>query len=87
MKEEEAKKKEARRKAAEETARAAAAKAAEERDNMLRAQLAQEAQKAGGLSEEMSDEEQDAGSDGEMGAVDSAKVRGGISATLIGALG
>ncbi|KAG0580811.1 hypothetical protein KC19_4G201400 [Ceratodon purpureus] len=73
LKEEEAKKKEARRKAAEETARAAAAKAAEERDNMLRAQLAQEAQKAGGLSEEMSDEEQDAGSDGEMGAVDSAK--------------
>lgn len=43
---------------------------------MLRAQLAQEAQKAGASSGDTSGEEQDAGSDGEKGGPDSSKVRG-----------
>lgn len=73
LKEEEARKKEARRKAAEEASKAAAAKAAEERDNILRAQLAQEAQKSAASAGETSDEAQ-VESDGEKEDSDNSKV-------------
>ncbi|XP_073389091.1 inner membrane protein PPF-1, chloroplastic isoform X2 [Physcomitrium patens] len=72
LKEEEARKKEARRKAAEEASKAAAAKAAEERDNILRAQLAQEAQKSAASAGETSDEAQ-VESDGEKEDSDNSK--------------